>query len=189
MCPTKIGLRSPILALSAVNRDMSGMLGLSVIALALAPAPSVTPLGPDARHCLPGAGGSAILVQISGLKNRAGTVRVRVFGGAPSTYFDKKQALLRTEIATPAEGPVAICMPVARTGTYAIDVRHDINNNNKTDRSDGGGASGNPRVSLFDMLFSRKPDPATVQVRVGAGTTVVPVTLMYLDGGSFKPVR
>lgn len=131
----------------------------------------------------------SLLVEVSGFKSRTGTVRIRVFGGATSSYFDKKQALLRTEIAVPREGTVAICMPVERPGLYAVDVRHDINANDKTDRADGGGASGNPHVTLFDMLFSRKPDPRTVQVRVGAGTTIVPVTLTYLEGGSLKPIR
>ena len=132
---------------------------------------------------------SALLVEVTGFRNRAGTVRVRLFGGATSTYFDKKRALARIQIPVPPRGPVAICVPAPRPGVYAVDVRHDGNANGDTDRSDGGGASGNPRVSLFDVLFSRKPDPKRVQVRAGAGTTVVPVTLMYLQGGSFKPLR
>lgn len=165
------------------------MIGLFITALLIAPNASVKPIGPDAARCAPGAAHPAILVEVGGFKSRAGTVRVRVFGGATSTYFDKKQALLRTELAVPREGPVAICMPVERAGIYAVDVRHDINANGKTDRSDGGGASGNPHVTLFDMLFSRKPDPRTVQIRVGAGTTVVPVTLTYLQGGSLKPIE
>jgi len=165
------------------------MIWLHVAALAAALDPASVPLGPDAGQCMAGATGPAILVEITGFKNRAGNVRVRVFGGATSSYFDKRRALLRTEIATPRAGKVAICMPVRQPGIYAVDVRHDINSNGKTDRGDGGGASGNPHLTLFDMLLSRKPDPATVQVRVGTGTTVVPVTLMYLEGGSFRPVR
>lgn len=164
------------------------MNGLFIAALLIAPTPAARPLGPDAAKCMPGGGHSAILVDVGGFKSRAGTVRVRVFGGATSTYFDKKKALLRTEIPVPRAGPVAICMPVERPGVYAVDVRHDSNANGKTDRSDGGGASGNPHVTLFDMLFSRKPDPKIVQIRVGSGTTVVPVTLTYLQGGSLKPI-
>lgn len=165
------------------------MIGLFITALLMAPNASAKPIGPDASRCAPGAAHLTILVEVGGFKSRTGTVRVRVFGGSTSTYFDKKRALLRTEIAVPREGSVAICMPVERAGIYAVDVRHDINANGKTDRSDGGGASGNPHVTLFDMLFSRKPDPRTVQIRVGAGTTVVPVTLTYLQGGSLKPIE
>lgn len=137
----------------------------------------------------PASTASAVLVEVTGFRNRAGKVRVRLFGGAASTYFDKRRAIARIEVAVPQRGPVAICVPAPRPGVYAVDVRHDANANSDTDRSDGGGASGNPRLSLVDVLFSRKPDPKIVQVRVGAGTTVVPVTLMYLQGGSFRPLR
>ncbi|KQS04798.1 hypothetical protein ASG11_11495 [Sphingomonas sp. Leaf357] len=130
-----------------------------------------------------------IAVRITGFRSRAGQVRVRLFGGATSTYFDKKQALVRIERPVPASGAVTICVVAPKPGTYAIDVRHDENGNGKTDRADGGGTSGNPRLSLFDVLLSRKPAPEKVQFSVGAGTTIVPVTLMYLDGGSFRPIR
>jgi hypothetical protein len=164
------------------------MIALYLAALSTTPNVASKPIGPDAAQCVAGSTRPAMLVVVEGFKARTGTVRVRTFGGSPSTYFDKKTKLLRTEVPTPREGRVAICMPVDRPGIYAVDVRHDLNGNNKTDRSDGGGASGNPHVTLFDMLFSRKPDPKTVQVRVGAGTTVGPVTLTYLQGGSLKPI-
>ncbi|HEX8484040.1 DUF2141 domain-containing protein [Sphingomonas sp.] len=139
-----------------------------------------------AQGACPAAGGAAVQVDVAGFKNRAGAVRVRLFGPPVESYFDKKRALVRTEIPVPASGRVAICVPVSRPGLYAIDVRHDANGNGKTDRSDGGGASGNPRLGLLDVLLGRKPDPAKVQVRVGGGVTHVPVTLMYLQGGVFR---
>lgn len=140
----------------------------------------------DAR-CRPDAA-PQVLVRIAGFRSRAGQVRVRLFGGSPSTYFDKAAALVRVEVPVPRQGRVDICLPAPRPGVYAVDVRHDENGNGRTDRQDGGGASGNPRISLFDLLFSRKPDTRTVQFTVGTGTTVVPVTLMYLQGGSVRPV-
>jgi uncharacterized protein (DUF2141 family) len=143
--------------------------------------------GPDAARCAAG-GGPAMLVSITGLRDRGGTVRVRSFGGSPSTYFNKKRALQRTEIATPPSGPVRICMPVSAQGWYAVDVRHDTNSNGDTDRADGGGASGNPSITLIDVLFGRKPPAEKVRVWVGAGVTTVPITVKYLQGGSFKPV-
>ena len=133
--------------------------------------------------------GPAVLVDVTGFKNRQGQVRVRVFGGPTNTYFDKRQALSRIEVPVPATGRVTFCIPVPRPGAYAVDIRHDTNLNGKTDRSDGGGASGNPQLGLFDMLFARKPNPHKVQVQVGNGVTTVPITLMYLQGGSFRPAR
>ena len=129
-----------------------------------------------------------VAVRIEGFRNRSGNVRVRLFGDPPSTYFDKRRTVARIEMPVPPSGPVEICVRAPGPGVYAIDVRHDQNSDGRTDRRDGGGASGNPRVSLVGMLLGRKPAPATVQFRVGAGTTVVQVTLMYLEGGVFRPV-
>lgn len=145
-------------------------------------------LGPDAGQCASG-DGPAMLVRVTGLKNRAGTIRVRSFGGSPATWFDKRHALKRTVVDTPVSGSIDICMPVSGPGTYAVDVRHDINGNGKTDKADGAGASGNPEVSLLDVVFKRKPSPSVVAVRVGAGVTAVPVLMKYVQGGSLKPVQ
>ncbi len=162
------------------------ILFLSVAAMGLVPvaAADAAILGPDAGHCVSGKG-PAVLVKVFGLRNRAGKVRVRTFSGnAPSTWFDKKQVLLRTEADTPAGGPVEVCMPVPKPGGYVVDVRHDINNNGDTDRADGVGASGNPKMSMWDILLGRKPPASQVVFQVGAGVTAVAVTLNYASGGS-----
>ena len=57
----------------------------------------------------------------------------------------------------------------------------------KSDLADGGGMSGNPPVSLLDVMFRRRPSPAQVAVRV-AGLTPVPVVLNYVQGGSVRPI-
>lgn len=143
---------------------------------------SWTQSGPDAAHCAPGAG-TAFLVQITGLKNRQGTVRVRLFGGSPDSYFDREKALVRTQIPTPAGDPVTICVPVPKSGTYAIDVRHDVNGDDRSDMSDGGGTSGNPRPSFWALVTRKKPSPAVTQVSIAGGVKVVPITMLYLRGG------
>ena len=142
---------------------------------------------PALRAVCPAGAGPALLVDITGLKNRQGLVRVRVFGGAPGTWFDKKHWLQRIEVPTPVAGAVRFCMPVPRPGVYAVDVRHDVDGAGKTDRSDGGGVSGNPQIGLLDVLLGRKPDARKVRVQVGAGTMIVPITLKSLQGGSFAP--
>jgi uncharacterized protein (DUF2141 family) len=149
---------------------------------------SAAVLGPYAARCAAG-DSPAILVSIVGLKSRSGTLRLRTFGGASSTWFDKKTWLTRVEVPTPASGPVRFCLPVAAPGTYALDLRHDVNGNGDTDRADGGGASGDPRVSLLDFLFGRKPSPKVTAVRVGKGVTEITITAMYLSGGALRPVK
>lgn len=157
----------------------NGFLMLAVAALGLPGLGAAQALGPNPSLC---AGGAAptILVRVTGFKNRAGTVRVRTFNGDPDQYFNKKHAQKRLEYNVPAAGPVEICVPVGAPGTYAVDIRHDINNNGDTDRSDGVGASGNPKFSLMSILFGKKPPARQVQVSVANGTTVVPITVRYL---------
>lgn len=136
-------------------------------------------LGPNPALC---AGGNepALLVKVTGLKSRAGKLRVRTFAGNPDTYFNKKFVQRRLEYPTPATGPIEICVPVAAAGVYAVDVRHDANDNGDTDRNDGVGASGNPKFSLWNILFGRKPPAHQVQITVTRGTTIVPIIVRYL---------
>jgi len=157
----------------------SGLLVLATAVLGFPGLGAAQALGPNPSLC---AGGRepTILVRVAGLKNRAGTVRVRTFTGSPDTYFNKKFAHKRFEYNVPEAGPIEICVPVGAPGTYAVDIRHDINNNGDTDRSDGIGASGNPKFSLMSILFGRKPPASQVQVSVANGTTVVPITVRYL---------
>jgi uncharacterized protein (DUF2141 family) len=144
-------------------------------------------IGPDAGVCASGAG-SAILVRVEGLKDRVGPVRVRTFGGSPENYFDKKKTLKRVVVAPPSNGPVEVCMAVPGPGVYAVDIRHDVNRNGDTDKADGAGASGNPKISLFAILFGKRPSAETVAVRVGSGVVPINIQVKYLQGGSFKAV-
>ena len=159
-----------------------------VVAGGLAFSPAIAGvIGPDAGVCASGAA-SAILVRVEGLKDRQGPVRVRTFGGDPANYFDKKKTLKRVELAPPASGPVEVCMAVPGPGVYAVDIRHDANRNGDTDKSDGAGASGNPKISLFAILFGKRPSANQVAVRVGNGVVPINIQVKYLQGGSFKAI-
>lgn len=167
-----------------MSKLVAGVVGFMLAAAAPASAHAAV-LGPDATACE--GSGPAMLVQIQGLKKRTGTIRVQSYGGNPSRYFEKGTYLRRIDLPVPATGPVDICMPVPGNGTYAISVRHDLDSSGKTGLSDGGGMSGNPRLSLFDVMFKRKPDPQKVQVAVH-GVVRVPIVMNYVQGGSFGPV-
>jgi len=143
-------------------------------------------LGPAAATCERGEG-PALLVHVEGLKARTGTIRVQSYGGSPDHYFDKGSYLRRIDIPVPSAGPIDVCMPVPAAGTYAISVRHDLDGSGGTGRNDGGGMSGNPKMSLFDVLFKRKPDPKIVQVQV-RGIARVSIVMNYIKGGSFGPL-
>ncbi len=151
-------------------------------------AATAAPAGPYAARCEGNPAEPAMLVHIVGFKARTGTVRVQSYGGDPARYFDKDTYLKRVDLRVPAAGALDVCLPVPSPGTYAISVRHDIDGAGKSDRGDGGGLSGNPHMSLFDLLFKRKPDPAVVAVPVQRGVRTVPIVLNYLSGTSFRPV-
>jgi uncharacterized protein (DUF2141 family) len=140
---------------------------LAVIALALTAAPA-----------LAACEGPALLVKVEGLKNRTGEVRVRAFGGDPKTYFDKKFVTAAVYKTPPASGPVEYCLAV-KPGVYAVDVRQDVNGDGKTTAVDGIGISGNPQMSMLDVVFKRRPPNDVVQVRVGGGVTPVSITVRY----------
>lgn len=122
--------------------------------------------------------GPALLVKVTGLKSRSAEVRIRAFGGAPQTYFDKRHVSASAYKRPPSAGPAEYCLPV-RPGTYAVDVRQDVNGDTKTGPADGVGISGNPKLSFVDVMLRRRPPAEQVQVRVGQGVTVVPVTVRY----------
>lgn len=162
-------------------------LGLALgVAAALPAAGHAAPVGPFAGVCE--AGSPAMLVHVTGFKARTGVLRVQSYGGDPGHYFDKGTYLKRIEVQVPAAGAADVCVPVPGPGRYAVSVRHDVNGSGRTDRSDGGGMSGNPHLSLIDLMFKRKPSPEQVAVEVPRGVRVVPVVLNYLQGGSFAPV-
>jgi uncharacterized protein (DUF2141 family) len=164
-----------------------GAAALALGALVALPAAGIAVPAEPAQHACP-ADQPAMLVRVTGFKARTGIVRVQSYGGDPDNYFDKGTYLKRVEAPVPASGPLDVCMPVSAPGRYAISVRHDVNGSGKTDSSDGGGMSGNPHLSLLAIMLKHKPDPAQVSVEVGHGVKMVPVTLNYVQGGSFRPV-
>ncbi len=172
-----------------MRKMMMAMLAGSAAALAVPGNARAAVLGPDAARCASGAG-PALLVRVTGFKNRSGTVRVRAFPGAtPSAWFDRKRALKRHLVTLPDTGVVDVCVAVARPGPYVIDVRHDVNGNGDSDRADGAGVSGNPNVSVFDFFVGKKPPASVVVISAGAGITMVPITMKYIQGGAFRPVK
>lgn len=171
-----------------MRKFVTALCASAIVAALPAAAANAAILGPDAAACASGSG-PAVLVKVTGFKRNAGMVRARAFSGAqPASWFDKKRALKRTEVAVPRSGVAEICLRVPRPGGYVIDVRHDLNANGDTDKADGAGASGNPNISVFDFFLGKKPPASKVVVQVSQGVRVVPITVKYIQGGSFKAV-
>jgi uncharacterized protein (DUF2141 family) len=156
----------------------------AIATLAFAAQPSQAQSGPDAAACRAGASGPALLVNVSGFKNRNGRVRVNVYGGNPADFLAKGKMVRRIDIPV-AGDPMRICVDLPKAGNYAVAVRHDANADGKSGWSDGGGFSRNPSISLTDL----KPTYRETVISVGAGVKSVPVVLNYRRGLSVGPIR
>jgi uncharacterized protein (DUF2141 family) len=152
--------------------------------MATDPTPAQAALGPDAASCRPGASNPAVLVNVYGFKNRAGRVRVQLYGSNPSDFLAKGKKLRRIDLPVTASGTMPVCVALPRAGNYAIAVRHDADDNGKSGWNDGGGFSRNPRISLFDL----KPQLNEVVIAVGNGVKPIDVILNYRRGLSIGPV-
>jgi uncharacterized protein (DUF2141 family) len=130
----------------------------------------------DMSRCASG-NGPAVLVQVRGVKESKGKVRVQSYPATPGAWLAKGRWLHRVE--TPANaGSMNICIPVPSEGKYGIAVRHDRNGNGKTDISqDGGGFSNNPSINILNL---GKPSVSKVAFEAGPGVTRITINLKYL---------
>ena len=158
--------------------------GALAAALAFSAGPAAAALGPDAAACSAGANLPAMLVSVNGFKNRVGKLRVQLYGGNPADFLERGKKMKRIDLPVTRSGAMNVCVAVPRAGTYAIAVRHDADNNGKTNWNDGGGFSNNPHLSLLKL----KPSARAVSVAVGSGVKVVPVVLNYRSGLSIAPI-
>ena len=149
-------------------------------------AAGATSIGPHAARCE--SGQASVIVHVSGFRARTGTLRVQLYAANARTYLERRQYLQRIDLPVTAAGDMPVCVPVPSAGRYVVSIRHDENGNGSSDRSDGGGFSGNPRVSAWDMMFRRKPPLDRVSFAVAAAPVRVNVTVNYLNGSRFEPV-
>ncbi len=165
---------------------LAGILAAGAAGALVAPvAAEGATLGPAAALCNRNA--TAVLVDVRGFKAHSGTLRVQIYN-ADKSFLEKRKWLERIDVPVSRSGAMQVCVPVKGPGSYVVSVRHDINGNGDGDRGDGGGLSGNPDMTLTDLIFKRKPKLAKVSFAVGDATKRVPILLNYLSGLSFEPV-
>lgn len=130
----------------------------------------------DLARCANGKG-PAVLVNVRGVKESAGKIRVQSYPATGGAWLAKGAWLHRIESRADA-GNMSFCVPVPAEGKYGIAVRHDRNGNGKTDLSqDGGGFSNNPSISIFNL---GKPSVGKVAFQAGPGVTRITVNLKYM---------
>ncbi|GEN99834.1 hypothetical protein NSE01_16670 [Novosphingobium sediminis] len=166
--------------------------GALALLVAAAPIPSTPDLGKAEGQCRPGENGPAFLVDLIGLKDRAGRVKVEVYPANDADFLADDNVLVmagktfrRVEVAVPAEPTPRVCIRLPGPGTYAVTVLHDRNADRKFSLShDGIGFSGNPRLGWS------KPKANAVAVNAGGSLTTLRVVMNYRTGlFSFGPLK
>ena len=128
-------------------------------------------------------GKPAVLVTVTGLKNGQGKVRVQAYGPGGANHLEKGKGAGRVDVPLNGRRSLDVCLPLPRAGNYSVVVRHDANNNRKSDWNDGAAFSRNPKLSL-----TGKPSFAQTAVGVGQGPTRLRVVVNYRQGLSVKPI-
>ncbi len=172
-------------------------LAIGAVAAALgsvaAAAPRSTPaLGVAEGQCRANESGPAFLVNVIGLKDRAGRLKLEVYPSDDRDFLADDNRLVgagktfrRVRSALPPSGPVVLCVRLPGPGVYAVTVLHDRNSDDKFNlSSDGVGFAGNPKLGLG------KPKAASASARAGAGPTRITVVMNYRRGlMSFGPLK
>lgn len=171
---------------------MSSRLAVAVAALVLVPvAPAMAQpiLGEDAAACAGGAG-SAIRVDVRGLKDRTGRLKLELYPATEEDFL-KDDTKLKNEgkffrrvwAQTPASGGISICIRAPRAGRYALLFTHDRDGKNKFNFwRDGAGFPSNRR------LGRSRPKLEEAIINVGGGVTRVSIRAQYMRGLSgFAP--
>lgn len=160
-------------------------IGAAAAGLLLPIGAAAAPVGPYASLCA--ADKPAVLVRVPRVKSPRGTLSVKLYASNPATFLEKGKYLRKVEVPANRTGPFEICVPVpSANGRYAVAVRHEVQG--EKSRADGGGFSGNPKLSLLDVALKRKPSLGAVSFQVNGQTRVVPVVLNYIQGTTVQPV-
>ncbi|MBI1403877.1 MAG: DUF2141 domain-containing protein [Porphyrobacter sp.] len=141
--------------------------------------------------CRRGESGPSFLVEVDGLKDRKGNLKLEVYPANDEDFLQDDNILIaagktfrRVEQAVPADGPVELCIRVPAPGPYAVSLLHDRDSNRKFGwRVDGIGFASNPKLGWG------KPKVEKAIARAGASPTRVRIVLNYWRGLGMRPVH
>ena len=154
--------------------------------------PSTPDLGKAEAACRPNETGPAVLVLVTGLKDREGRIKAELYPANDDDFLADDNLLImagkafrRVETPVPPSGPVQLCLRVPGPGAYALSVLHDRDANRKFGFStDGVGFPNNPRLGLS------KPKAAAARFPTGPGVSDISIRLNYRKGlFSFGPLE
>ena len=149
-------------------------------------------LGKAEGQCRPNEAGPAVIVTITGLKDRKGNMRAELYPDNDKDFLEDDNILInagktfrRVETPVPPAGAVQLCIRTPGPGHYTLSLLHDRDMNRKFGlSSDGVGFPNNPKLGLS------KPKAAAVRFATGAGLTDISIRLNYRRGlFSFGPLE
>ena len=154
------------------------------------PLPSTPDLGKAEGRCRAGEQGPALLVDVVGLKDRAGRLKLEVYPSNDADFLQDDNILIyhgktfrRVEEDTPKSGAVSLCVRVPGPGAYSVMLLHDRNSDRKFQwSSDGVAFGGNPHLGWH------KPKSAAARVNAGPGLTRISLVLNYFHGLGMSPI-
>lgn len=158
--------------------------------LAAATIPSSPDLGTAEGRCRPGEKGSSFMVEVEGLKDRQGKLKLEVYPANEKDFLADDNVLVgegktfrRVVVPVPAKGAPRLCVRLPGPGTYAVTVLHDRDENRKFGwKIDGIGFAGNPRLGWG------KPKVAKASASAGNGPTPLSIVLNYQRGLGVAPL-
>lgn len=168
--------KRPKIITQALRLTLIAALGTAFAPIAQA-APVKGEIHNDMSRCTAGSRGPAMMVTIDGVKTSQGTMRIQSYRATSEEWLKKGKWISRIEIPAKA-GTMTVCVPLPGPGTYGIAVRHDVNDNGKTDIStDGGAMSNNPSINIFNL---GKPSYTKVGVAVTGGVKSIRIQMKYM---------
>ncbi|TKD50401.1 DUF2141 domain-containing protein [Sphingomonas baiyangensis] len=147
-------------------------------------------LGSDAQACA-GGQGPAIRVNVAGLKDRTGRLKLELYPANDEDFLKDDRDLVkegkffrRVWADMPANGAVSLCIKAPRAGRYALLFTHDRDGKNKFNFwRDGAGFPSN------EKLGRSRPKLAQAVIAVGGGVTTTTIRAQYMRGlNGFGPV-
>lgn len=149
--------------------------------LILATIASSPDLGKAEGQCRANESGPAFLVDVAGLKDRQGNLKLELYPANDKDFLADDNVLLmagkpfrRVEIDVPNSGAVQMCIRAPSPGTYSLSLLHDRDSNRKMGLSvDGIGFPTNPKLCWGQPKFS------DAKATTGNGPTRVSVTMQY----------
>ncbi len=176
------------------------VMSLLVVALLCAPAAvlarytahvSSPELGKAEGRCRAGEPGPAILVDVTGLKDRRGQIKLEVYPANDDDFLADDRVLVdagkvfrRVEQPLNPAGPVTLCVRIPGPGSYSVVVLHDRDANHKFSWwGDGVGFAGNPKLRWH------KPTAEATRIAAGSGITRTTIVMNYRHGLGEAPLR